>query len=150
MNEGPLWCPPDPIDCPQCRRIAGICRRSIWRPSTLPPEPPWRRRREAGVDRLVGAILIEAHDEWQASERRYLSEASMATLTPTRHAELTHDRPAIQAAQSRPAEPITRPLLHHPTGLHQHVAARAGVPTHCERERERERERFQTVLPNDG
>jgi putative transposase len=27
-------------------------------------------------------VLIETHDEWQVSERRYLSEASMAQLTP--------------------------------------------------------------------
>jgi transposase-like protein len=55
----------------------------------------------AAIDRLVGAILIEAHDEWQAAERRYLSEGSMSALFPqpsTQHAELTHDRPAIQAA----------------------------------------------------
>ena len=55
----------------------------------------------AAIDRLVGAILIEAHDEWQAADRRYLSETSMAALFPkptTQHAELTHDRPAIQAA----------------------------------------------------
>jgi len=52
----------------------------------------------AAVDRLVGAILIEAHDEWQAAERRYLSEASMAALIPVRPAELGHDTPALQAA----------------------------------------------------
>jgi len=33
--------------------------------------------------RLAGAVLVEAHDEWQVSDRHYLSEASMALLTPT-------------------------------------------------------------------
>ena len=28
-------------------------------------------------------MLVEAHDEWQVSDRRYLSEASMALLTAT-------------------------------------------------------------------
>lgn len=33
--------------------------------------------------RLAGAVLVEAHDEWQATDRRYLGEATMALLTTT-------------------------------------------------------------------
>ncbi len=39
--------------------------------------------REA-VIRLVGAVLIDMHDEWIAGDRRYLSEESMAMLTDPR------------------------------------------------------------------
>jgi putative transposase len=30
---------------------------------------------------MAGAVLIEAHGEWQVSDRRYLSEGSVALLT---------------------------------------------------------------------
>ena len=34
----------------------------------------------AALLRLAGSVLIETHDEWQVSDRRYLSEASMALI----------------------------------------------------------------------
>jgi len=50
--------------------------------------------------RLASCVLIEAHDEWQVCDRRYLSEASMALLTPP---EPTALEPT--ALEPRPTDP---------------------------------------------
>lgn len=55
--------------------------------------------------RLSACVLIEAHDEWQDSDRRYLSEESMALLnpptatllTPKTHSPEEHPRKEIAA-----------------------------------------------------
>jgi putative transposase len=49
------------------------------------PNPP-------ALLRLAGAVLVEAHDEWQVSDRRYLSESSMALLT-----EIGDDKEVVKA-----------------------------------------------------
>ncbi len=59
----------------------------------------------AALLRLSACVLIEAHDEWQDSDRRYLSEESMALLTPPAPTALTprkkpttsHSRRAVTA-----------------------------------------------------
>lgn len=48
----------------------------------------------AAVIRLVGAVLIDTHDEWIAGDRRYLSEESMALLDKTMD---TGDHAAIES-----------------------------------------------------
>jgi transposase-like protein len=42
---------------------------------------------EAALIRLAGAVLIDVHDEWISSDRRYFSEGSMAKLFPDRDNE---------------------------------------------------------------
>ena len=60
----------------------------------------------AALLHLSTCVLIESHDEWQVAERRYLSEESMAQLTPPAPTAITatsHDREVIDTATIRTA-----------------------------------------------
>ena len=60
------------------------------------PNPP-------ALFRLAGAVLVEAHDEWQAGDRPYLSETSMAALTATATVLPTRDPEVVENLQLKTA-----------------------------------------------
>lgn len=53
---------------------------------------------DASVIRLVGAVLLEQHDEWAVAERRYLSEESMALIDRHLEVNTTENSPELPAA----------------------------------------------------
>ena len=53
---------------------------------------------DASVIRLVGAVLLEQHDEWAVAERRYLSEESMALIDHHLEEVTTTEQPELPAA----------------------------------------------------
>ena len=52
----------------------------------------------AALLRLAGSVLVETHDEWQVSDRRYLSEGSMALLDTTNNNTKEVAGPALLTA----------------------------------------------------
>ncbi len=65
--------------------------KKIWSPTPLERLNKEIKRRPdvvgvfptpAALLRLAGSVLVEAHDEWQVAEKRYLSETTLALLHP--------------------------------------------------------------------
>jgi putative transposase len=48
----------------------------------------------AALLRLAGSVLVEAHDEWQVADKRYLSETTLALLQPASDAQATNPLPS--------------------------------------------------------
>jgi Transposase, Mutator family len=76
----------------------------------------------AAVIRLVGAILLDMHDEWVAAERLYLSEGSMAKLYTTGDNEL------VAALDSGAKAPRINLKAHHSAELYPSVRAFISLP----------------------
>jgi putative transposase len=74
----------------------------------------------AALLRLAGSVLIEQHDEWEAGERRYFSEASMLELaTMNNPVEVIAEAvilPELAAASTRTTDPHGVEKLHHSAG----------------------------------
>jgi hypothetical protein len=92
--------------------VAAVFRTSFARPDAV--EATWDSVRDqlAAEIGLVGAVLNDMHDEWQAGVRRYRFESAMAPLFPTAILERRQtSRPASRPRESpqRPPPRRTRP-----------------------------------------
>jgi putative transposase len=71
------------------------------------------------LHRLAGAVLAEAHDEWQVSDRHYLSEGSMAAIRPAhRHRPNPGGTGPAHGIVTQPLTTHGEDYIHHSAGRH--------------------------------
>ena len=66
--------------------------------------------------RLAGAVLVEAHDEWQTGDRRYLAEGTMALLDRHRPNRQGGGAPRTHPGIVTTTEPHADDDFHHAAG----------------------------------
>lgn len=66
---------------------------------------------DASVIRLVGAVLLDQHDDWAIAERRYLSEESMPAIDPDPEEITTHQHPRTPGRPTSTTKPRLTELL---------------------------------------
>jgi len=82
---------------------------------------------DASLLRLVTAVIVETHDEWQVTERRYLSKESTAKLYATKQHWLRVDLGGGHSGHS-PNHPSPPRRSHRLGRLSPHVSLTARLP----------------------